>query len=208
MSYLQVVEDERELTVFLCEELGAKLLLSDVAPAGEPQIAKDPLAALPEELPERATFGSKEIYNLMFWLPDCGPVKTMRDAAEPTDARDRVSRLLTQDAAGEKFADVVDSECTPVLRLRRSHWQAPNRLAPGQLASMPIVSSAIPKDVKRAHAKAERWLRSRGTKTDPFAHCPEVKDRRPERLGPLWVWVQPHAMKLVERGTEIWPWNA
>jgi hypothetical protein len=208
MSYLCIAEDEREFTHFLCGELGAQLLLADVAPGGEPRVAKDPFSALPPDLPERAKFGTKQVHTLIFWLPHCGPIKTMRDAPEPKDARERVSRLLTQEAASEQFADVIDLERTPVLRLIRSHRHAPNRLAPGNLGSMAVRSSTIPEEVKRKHSKALRWLKKRGVKTDPFAHCPEVKDQRPEKLGPLWVWVQPHAMKLVERGTEIWPWNA
>lgn len=207
MSYLHVVADERELIGFLCGDLGAKLLLADIAPNGEPRIAEDPIVALPLDLPDRLTVGSKDVRTLIFWLPDCGPVKTMRNAAEPKDARDRVSRLLIREAVSEQFADVIDLERTPVLRLLRSHWHAPNRLAPGNLGSMALKSSAIPDNVNRKYSKAVRWLKKRGIKTDPFSHCPEVRNRRPERLGSLWVWVQPHAMKLVEQDTEIWPWN-
>ncbi len=208
MSFLLVPEDESELTVYLCEELGAKLLLSDIAMEAEPQIARDPLQALPAQLPHEATPGCKEIYELLFWLPACGPIKTMRDAPEATDARDRVAQLLTRDSAANQFADVIDTQRTPVLRLRRSTKMAGNRLAPGLLGTMRIQASALPQDVRRMHAKATRWLKKRGAKTDPFLHCPEVKERRPANLRPLWVWVQPYAMELVEQGTEIWPWNA
>ncbi len=47
MSHLLVTDDERDLAAFLCGELGAKLLLTDVAAAGEPRVADDPLSALP-----------------------------------------------------------------------------------------------------------------------------------------------------------------
>src|SRR5260370_21238054 len=71
------------------------------------------------------------------WLREIGPVKTQSNAPAATNARDRVARLLTQDAAAGQFADVIDLERTPVLTLTRSHWHAQNRLAPGNLGSMP-----------------------------------------------------------------------
>jgi hypothetical protein len=208
MSYLHVTDDERELTAFLCGELGAKLLLSDIAAAGEPRFADDPISALPSGLPAAAVFGSTEVRTLIFWLPAIGPVKTFRDAPPASDARDRVARRLSREVAGEQFLDLIDLERTPVLTFNRSHWHAQNRLAPGNLGSVPTRSAVIPPGVKRAHSRAQRWLRKRGVKIDPFAYCAEVSDRRPRHLGPLWVWVQPHAMALVKQGTEIWPWNA
>jgi hypothetical protein len=203
MSYLQVTNDERELTAIICGELGAKLLLTDVTVAGEANVADDPCFALPAKLPFMPKFGSVDVYTLIFWLPACGPIKTFGDAPAPQTPRDRVARLLTREAAKEKYADVIDLERTPALTLYRSHWHAPNRLAPGNLGR----TTTFP-GVQSAYSRAQRWLRKRGAKVDPFAHCEEVRDRRPERLGPLWVWVQPHAMMLVEQGTEIWPWNA
>lgn len=204
MSHLLVTDDERDLAAFLCGELGAKLLLTDVATAGEPKVADDPLSALPSELPTAATYGSKEVRSLTFWLPEIGPVKTLGNAPPATNPRDRVARLLTEDAAAEQFADVVDFERTPVLTLTRSHWHAQNRLSPGNLSTL----QAISPEVKRQYSRALRWLKKRGVKMDPFAHCAEVRDRRPKQLGPLWVWAQPNAKALVERGIEIWPWNA
>jgi hypothetical protein len=205
VSHLLVTDDERELAAFLCGELGAKLLLEDVATGGEPKVANDPLSALPSELPHAASYGSKEIRSLIFWLADVGPVKTLRNAPPATDPRDRVARLLTRDAAAERFADVIDLERTPALILTRSHWHAQNRLAPGNLGATTL--RTVP-TVKRLYCRALRWLKKRGVKLDPFAHCAEVRDRRPERLGPLWVWAQPNAKMLVEQGIEIWPWNA
>lgn len=54
MGELLVPGDERDFTAFVCETLGAKLLLSDVTTGGEPRLANDPLAALPQTLPGRA----------------------------------------------------------------------------------------------------------------------------------------------------------
>jgi hypothetical protein len=203
MSYLQVTDDERELTAFICGELGAKLLLTDVTVAGEANVADDPRSALPAKLPLVVKFGSVDVYTLIFWLPACGPIKTFGDAPSPQTPRDRVARRLTREAAVEKYADVIDPERTPALILHRSHWHALNRLAPGNLGR----TTTFPA-VQSAYSSAQRWLRKRGAKVDPFAHCEEARDRRPKRLGPLWVWVQPHALVLVEQGTEIWPWNA
>jgi hypothetical protein len=205
MSHLLVTDDERDLAAFLCGELGAKLLLEDVAIGGEPNVADDPLSALPPELPSPATYGSKEVRSLIFWLANVGPIKTLGNAPATTNAKDRVARLLTRDAAAGRFADVVDIERTPVLTLTRSHWQAPNRLAPGNLGAT-MLRHMPP--VKHRYCRTLRWLKKRGVKLDPFVHCAEVRDRRPQRLGPLWVWAQPNAKKLVEQGIEIWPWNA
>jgi hypothetical protein len=203
MSYMQVTDDERELTAFICGEFGAKLLLTDVAVAGEANVARDPCSALPAKLPAVAKFGSVDVYTLIFWLPACGSIKTLGDAPPPRTPRDRVAQRLTREAAKEMYAHVIDFERTPALTVGRSQWHAPNRLAPGNLGR----TTTFP-GVQSAYSRAQRWLRKRGAKVDPFAHCAEVRDRRPQRLGPLWVWVQPHAMALVEQGTEIWPWNA
>jgi hypothetical protein len=205
VSHLLVTDDEWDLAAFLCGELGAKLLLEDVATGGEPKVANDPLSALPSGLPSPATYGSKEVHSFIFWLADVGPVKTLGNAPPATNARDRVARHLTRDAAAGRFADVIDLERTPALTLTRSHWHAHNRLAPGNLGATMLQNLPA---VKRLHSRALRWLKKRGVKMDPFAHCGEVSDRRPERLGPLWVWAQPNAKKLVEQGIEIWPWNA
>jgi hypothetical protein len=205
VSHLLVTDDERDLAAFLCGELGAKLLLEDVATGGEPNVADDPLSALPSALPSPAIFGSKDVHSLIFWLAGVGPIKTLGNAPPATDPRDRVARRLTQDAAGARFADVIDLERTPVLTLTRSHWHAQNRLAPGNLGATTLRTMPT---AKRLYCRALRWLKKRGVKLDPFAHCEEVRDRRPQRLGPLWVWAQPNAKTLVDEGIEIWPWNA
>ncbi len=211
MSDLLIVEDERELAEFLCEEIGAKLLLSDVACDGQPSVAANPAAALPPRLAIPAKLGAQEVYDLIFWLPDCGGIKTLADAMSPADGRDRVSRSLTRDAAdaaGVDVENVIDLERTPVITLHRSTQQARNRIAPGALGSMPLPIRDIPNDVRSRYARSKHWLHQRAVKIDPFMYCPEMRERRPKHLGPRWVWVQPHAMKLVEEGTEIWPWTS
>jgi hypothetical protein len=210
VSHLLLPQDERELTEFLCVEVGAKLLLTDVTRAGEPTVAADPLGALPSHLPVAAIPGVRQIIELLFWLPDCGPVAAMCDAPEPRGAHSRVARLLSREAAdveGIAYENLIDLERTPVLSLIRTHWHTPARLAPGQLTSMPIPKASLPECVRVAYSRAERWLKGRGQKLDPFDHCPQVKERRPRRLGPLGVWAQPHALAQVRSGIEVWPWN-
>lgn len=80
MSHLLAPGDERDLVAFLCETLGAKLLLSDLTTAGKAHLASDPLAALPEALPGPATFGDHAVWTLMFWLQTVGPIRTLADA--------------------------------------------------------------------------------------------------------------------------------
>jgi hypothetical protein len=207
MSDLLAPGDERELTAFLCETLGAKLLLSDVTTAGEPRVASNALAALPRTLPGPAFFGDTSVRALLFWLPFVGPIRTMVDARPPETPHDRVAQLLSQQAAGERAHDLIDLERTPVLMLNRSKALGSNRLAPGGLAAMPVRKAALPAEVRSVHSKVRHWLRARAIKVDPFDYCPEARSRRPKSLGPLWCWAQPEAWRMVEAGAEIWPWN-
>ena len=211
MGELLVPGDERDFTAFVCETLGAKLLLSDVTNGGEPHVASDPLSALPKTLPVQARFGFHQVLYLTFWLPSAGPVRTLADAPPPSSPHDVVARRLTDEAAeaaGESAQDLIDFTRTPMINFRRSTAQTPQRLAPGGLGAMALPSAALPAEVRVAHGKAKRWLRKRAVKTDPFQHCPEVAHRRPKNLGPLWCWIQPEAWRLVQSGTEVWPWNA
>jgi hypothetical protein len=207
MSHLLEPGDERDLTAFLCETLGAKLLLSDVTTAGEPHIAADALAALPQTLPGPAFVGDISVRSLVFWLPFAGPIRTMVDAPPPETPHDHVARLLSRQAAGERAPDLIDLERTPVLMLTRSKALGSNRLAPGELAAMPIRKAALPAEVRAVHSKVRRWLVARAIKVDPFDYCPEVRSRRPKSLGPLGCWVQPEAWRQVQAGAEIWPWS-
>jgi hypothetical protein len=207
MSDLLAPADERDLTIFLCETLAAQLLLSDLTTGGEPRLALDALASLPEALPGPARFGDRAVRVLIFWLPWVGPIRTLADAPTPATPRDRVARYLSAQAAGDRAADLIDLERTPVLRFTRSTALSQQRLAPGSFAAMPLQTAALPAEVRAAHARTRRWLKTRAVKADPFDHCPEVQSRRPKSLGPLWCWVQPEAWRLVQAGAEIWPWS-
>jgi hypothetical protein len=207
MSHLLTPGDERDLVAFLCETLEAKLLLSDLTTAGEPHVATDALAALPEALPGPAAFGDQAVRALIFWLPRVGPIRTLADAPPSATLPDGVARRLSIAAAGGRAVDLIDLERTPVLILSRSKALSSNRLAPGELAAMPLQVAMLPPEVRAAHARARRWLTARAVKADPFDHCPEVQHRRPKSLGPLWCRIQPEAWRLVQAGAEIWPWS-
>jgi len=207
MNDLLAPGDERELTAFLCDSVGAKLLLSDLTTNGEPHLARDPVAALPPTLSGPAKFGDRAVRHLIFWLPSGGPIRTLADAPAPTTPLERVERRLTTDAARDRTRDLIDFARTPVFTLSRSHALSPQRLAPGGYAGRPLRVATVPAEVRDAYRKVHRWIRSRAVKVDPFDHCPEVRHRRPKSLGPLWCWVQPEAWRMVQSGIEIWPWN-
>ena len=207
MTHLLAPGDERDLTAYLCKTLGAKLLLSDVTTAGEPHVAADAVAALPPELPGPASFGDNSVRTLLFWLPFAGPIRTLVDAPSPETPLDRVAGLLSAQAAADRAPDLIDLARTPVLMLHRSKTLGANRIAPGELAAMPVRIAALPADVRAVHANTRRWLKGRAVKVDPFDHCPEIRSRRPKSLGPLQCWVQPEAWRLVQAGAEIWPWS-
>ena len=210
MSDLLAPADEKDLSIFLIETFGARLLVSDVTSHGEPRLAGDALAALPGSLPGPVFPGDRALRTLIFWLPYAGPVRTLADARTPDAPRDRVARRISADAAdaaGVRPADLVDLEKTPVLILKRSTALGPHRLAPGAFAAMPVKATALPAEVRAAYGKTQRWLRKRAIKADPFEHCAEVRSRRPDSIGALWCWVQPEAWRLVQAGAEIWPWS-
>lgn len=207
MNNLLAPGDERELTAFVCDVVGAKLLLSDLTSDGEPQLATDPVAALPPALPGPAYFGDPSVRYLSFWLPSAGPIRTLADAPTPTTPHDIVARRLTTDAAGGATRNLIDFDRTPVFTLLRTQAMSPQRLAPGGYASKPLRDKTILDEVRAAYRKAHRWIRGRAVRVDPFDHCPEVMHRRPKNIGPLVCWVQPEAWRMVQSGIEIWPWN-
>lgn len=207
MNYLLTQNDELELIHFLREKLGAQMLLSDIAPGGDARIASSTFDALPN-LPKPAKYGCKDIYQYKFWLKSCGPIITLGSAPQSTHPKDRVVQFLTKEAAGDSYEHVIDFMRTPSLSLTRTTQMNSRRLAPGVFGAMPVGTKDMPSEVIERYTIAQHWLKKRGTKIDPFAHCPEVEHLRPNRLGVLWVSVQPDAMTLVESGMEIWPWNA
>ena len=47
-----------------------------------------------------------------------------------------------------------------------------------------------------------------GEQLNPFEHCTKAAQPAPKNLNPFWVWARPEALRWVEAGGEVWPWNA
>jgi hypothetical protein len=74
---------------------------------------------------------------------------------------------------------------------------------------MTVPSKNQPPDLMALRRKAERWLKSDGARLNPFDHC--TKAQQPPKLKTLnmfWVWGRPAALRWIEGGGEVWPWNA
>jgi hypothetical protein len=203
MSFLLLPQDEMVLFRYLCEELGLALLLSDVTEQGAPRVALQPLTAISDRLPRSTVDPS----TLIFWCRDLGQVKVLADAPEPVDAADRVAGLLTREAAGSGYGDVIDLCRTPVIRWVRARYRRDGQLMPGLLQAMPLSIRDTPPGVMRLHRNIDRWLKKRGEKVNPFEHCCDATVSPPRNLNVFWVWVHPHAMEWIKGGGEMWPWT-
>jgi hypothetical protein len=203
MPFLLLPRDEIALVSHLCDELGLRLLLSDLTERGVPRIASRPTDAITDRLPRSGDGAS----TLVFWCPALGPVKTFADASEPVDASNRVAALLTQQSAGGRYCDVVDLCRTPVIRWRRSLVRREGQLMPGSLQAMPMTIREHPPDVLKLHGKIERWIKKHAERVNPFDHCSDAPIPQPRNMNALWVWAHPHALEWVRNGGEIWPWT-
>ncbi len=204
MGYLLYPEDERDLTRKLTGDFGRRLLLSDVAPQGEPLLASDPQGALPPQLPSEPD----DPRFLMFWVEDLGPIRTAGNAAAVADPADEIARVLSAQsarAANVDPQDLIDQTRTPVLGLHRTRSHS-GRLVPATLTAMPIPTSRQPTELLRRHRRVSEWLKRRGRRINPFEHCTDLPIEQPRNLNPFWVWVQPHAERWLEDGGEVWPW--
>lgn len=208
MNYLLLEEDEKAFAGHLCSELGLWLLLSDRAPDGNPEVAQDPSTALPP-LANPARKGCPDVYELTFWCPALGPICTLGTAPAPKDAIGAVERKIIQDATLE-WEDVIDCSRTPVIRLKRTHWQAEahSRLAPGLLCAMALPKREQPRKLLALYREISRWLMRQGTRLNPFEHCSYPGVRQPRNLNVFWVCAMPAAYAWVNQGGEVWPWNS
>jgi len=205
VKYLMLPEDEADMTEYLCGELGLVLLLSDRTTNGQPAVAKDPLKALIPELPlYPRRLEPRGVYYYLFWCPLEGPIRTLGEAPEPTDAVGRVGLLLTKDAAGGEWGDIIDHERTPLLTYRRCSLHDNGDLIPGALGSMPVPVKATLPGVRRLHGRAERWLRRSGERVNPFDYCDDPGFPRPDDPARWWVWARPHALERLRAGGAIW----
>jgi hypothetical protein len=204
MSFLLLPPDELALVSYMCGDLDLALLLSDLTDRGVPRIATEPLAAVPDHLPSSPS----DPRTFIFWCHWLGPVRTLADASESVDPADRVAGLLTREAAGDRYGDVVDLQRTPVIRWHRTSFQSERRLKPGLLQVMPLYVRDTPSDVLKLHRQVDRWMKKHGERLNPFDHCRDLPIPQPRNLNPFWVWVHRHAMDWVSGGGEIWPWTA
>jgi hypothetical protein len=203
MSFLLLPQDEKALFHYMCDELGLSLLLSDVTERGAPRVASQPLTAVSDRLPTSVS----DPGTLIFWCRDLGPVRVLADAPAPVDVADRVAGLLTRQAAGAGYGDVIDHCRTPVIRWRRARFRREGQLKPALLQAMPLKIRDTPPGVLSLHRQIDRWLKKRGEKVNPFDHCSDAPGPAPRNLSVLWVWVHPHAMEWIRGGGEIWPWT-
>ena len=203
MSYLLLPDDEVPFVQFLRQELGALMLRDELTTGGRAHIHADPTEAIGSTLPAES-----DQRTLVFWLRDVGPVATMQDAQEPTDARRRVAIQLTRESAGSRFGRLLDLARTPVLRWRRSSFRSSRLIIPGSLQAMDVPVSKTPLEVRRRHRAADSWLRRKAVPIDPFEHCKNLPIPAPANRRVFRVWAQPGAASWVAHGGEVWPWTA
>jgi hypothetical protein len=208
LRYLLTPVDEADLAAHLCGDLGMRLLLSDVTTDGAPSIAAEPAIALPAALPGRPYFGDPAIRRFTFWAEALGPIATMRDAPNPTNAHERVSRILTRENAGDAFADVIDSSRTPLIQWCRCAVHSSRRVLPGRLGATMGPTQQRPRELQKLLRGVEVWLQQRAQTVDPFETCPEARERQPRNTSRFRVSVLPDAARWRREGDlEIWPWD-
>jgi hypothetical protein len=194
VNWLLLPEDERQLSRFMTEGLGLKLISRhldhDESLPGPPQPFRD------------------EYIDMLFWAPEVGPIRRLGDAPEPIDPIDSVLLRLNRERNPGDWRNLVDSNRSPLIRFHRSNWNRNGCLNPGLLQGMSIPVKDQPPDLMALKRKVERWLKSEGDRLNPFEHCTKTTQTAPKNLNPFWVWARPGALSWVEDGGEVWPWNA
>ena len=193
VNWLLLPYDEQRLTWFMTEELGLTLLT--------------PLAD-GESLPGPPKRSQEQYVDMVFWASELGPLRRLGDAPQPTDPVDSVWFTLNRERNPSNWQNLVDSGRTPLIRFRRSNWNLNGCLNPGLLQGMSLPIKDQPPNLMALRRKAERWLKSEGERLNPFEHCTKVTQPAPKNLNPFWVWARPEALRWVEAGGEVWPWNA
>lgn len=195
MNWLLLPNDEQPLVEFLTGDLGLEMF---GAPLGED-----------ERLPGPPDPDRQERKNLVFWASSVGPIKRLGDAPKPTDPVEAVLLQRNREVNPDGWRDLVDLARTPVIRFGRSNWNRNGCLNPGLLEGMTIPIKNQPPDLLALRRKAERWLKSDGAQVNPFEHCTKAqKPPKVKTLNAFWVWARPAALRWIEGGGEVWPWNA
>jgi hypothetical protein len=191
---------------------GMQLLLDDVLERDasgrrRPHVSKEPLAAIPADLPGPPGEGSHEVRSLVFWPPEAGDLVTLGDPGRAQDPRSRVALTLTADTTPDRWQDVIDAARSPLIEWHRCSWRTNRHLTPGLLRGMAEVTRLWPRELVRAFRSVETWLRKGSTRLDPFEYCDDLPVL-PANRAPFAVWARPHAEAWVRAGGRIWPWTA
>lgn len=203
MRFLALPRDESEIVVPIATELGLVLLHSDLTRAGKAIVTTDPSTVLPLPSPSwgrlrdamtpgvGADPSYDEVWSLIFWAPEEGPIRTLGDAPPPDVSDDlaNVALHLNQQATSE-WRDLIDHERSPIIEFHRSAWHVSrNCLLGARFSTMPGYG--------RLHARVERRFRREAVRLDPYDCCPVP---RPHRKRHDWMWALPNAAEWVAAG--------
>lgn len=206
-QFLLLPDDEVLFVRHLVDDEALVLLASDDLSDGVrpvPAFASRPLPPPPVALQP-----SPEPIELIFWAEALGRVRTVAEAPAPTDASDRVARLLADEAAGGDAGHLLDLSRSPLVRWRRCSWHPNGALCPGLLQAQARKSREQPKELLRLRERVERWMKAQGERLNPFEHAPaDVQARQPENVRAFATWAFPAAAQWVRAGGCVWPWNA
>lgn len=203
MSFLLFPEEERTFIERVLEKHSGVILKKDYLVDGSLKtvdIHDLDFADFPNDIQSTQT--------IILWLQDCGDIKTMKDAPQPHLAKDKVATLLTKEAAGALYENIIDYSRTPIIRWRRSRYHSENRLIPALLQSMPVPLGAIPAPLRKSYNSLNRWLKSEAVKVNPFEFCSDINSPAPNNLNQFWVWAHPEAFSWLQSGGEVWPWSS
>jgi hypothetical protein len=144
----------------------------------------------------------------VFWSPELGAVRTLRDAPSSDDARDRVASLLAREATSA-WRDLIDLKRTPVIRFARSRWHDEDRteLQPGLLQTMALPLKQQPIALTRRRSRIDRWMKQQGVAINPFDHARELPVEQPKNVKPFTAWAWPEAEAWIRDGGCVWPWT-
>jgi hypothetical protein len=211
MRYLLFPDEEIILCRYLTSELGLKLLASNLAPGNIPKIVEGGVPANLNGFPDPAEPKTlpNEPMHFLFWCSEIGGIETLGSAETPSDPKDRVSVILTQQAS-EQWRDVIDFTRTPVIFWARPCWYKKDHscVVAGRMNGMTIPVKKYPVELKRLYGKIDRMLRKTGVRLNPFDYVPNTPVPEPENLNAFWVFTWPQGMSWLENGGELWPWDA
>ena len=183
-GFLLLPEDELILIAHLLDAEGLTLLASDDLADGpqELDVLTGPLS-LPT--PPRPNTDPTEPPHFTFWAHQLGPLRPWADAPQPTTFSERVHRLVNEESVPD-FESLLDDERSPILRWSRASWHDSGALCPGLLQGQARPSAQQPSELRRLHARVQRWRQREGVALNPFEHAPdELPVEPPRNVGPF-----------------------